>query len=140
MGIVCQTGAMMASLVSGLEDWGVPKARVHFEAFGPATVKKTHQARKEAEPAKSGTTAFEVSFARSGQTISWDADHESVLDFAEANDIAIDCGCRAGNCGTCMTAIKSGEVQYSTEPGFDIEEGSCLTCICVPKGPLVLDA
>lgn len=137
---ICGPPAMMASLVIGLEDWGVPESRVHFEAFGPATVKKTHQARKSAEPAESETAAFEVSFARSNKTISWNADYESVLDFAEANDIAIESGCRAGNCGTCMTAIKSGAVQYSTEPGFDIEEGSCLTCICVPKGPLVLDA
>jgi len=28
---------MLESLVPALEDWGVPEARIHFEAFGPAS-------------------------------------------------------------------------------------------------------
>ncbi len=48
--------------------------------------------------------------------------------------------CRAGNCGTCITAIKSGEVSYVGEPGAEPEAGSCLTCISVPKSKLTLDA
>jgi ferredoxin len=62
------------------------------------------------------------------------------LDFSEARGIKIDAGCRAGNCGTCLVAIKSGEVEYLTSQGASAETGSCLTCICKPKGNLVLDA
>ena len=64
----------------------------------------------------------------------------SLLEFAEANDIAIDSGCRAGSCGSCVTAIKSGDVEYLTAPGTPPESGCCLTCISIPKSYLVLDA
>jgi hypothetical protein len=37
---ICGPTPMMAGLVAGLEDWGVPAERIHFEAFGPASVKR----------------------------------------------------------------------------------------------------
>ena len=46
----------------------------------------------------------------------------------------------AGNCGTCVTAIKEGEVSYLSEPGAAPNEGSCLACIAIPKSRLVLDS
>ena len=52
----------------------------------------------------------------------------------------IDSGCRAGNCGTCITAIKEGDVTYVNEPGSPPEAGSCLACISIPKSNLVIDA
>ncbi len=70
----------------------------------------------------------------------WDPEIGNLLEFAEANGVSIDFGCRAGNCGTCITAIKSGEVSYVGEPGEMPEAGSCLTCISVPKGSVELDA
>ena len=54
--------------------------------------------------------------------------------------VSIDSGCRSGSCGTCMVAIKEGNVEYVGEPGNEPEEGSCLTCICRPKGKMVIDA
>ncbi len=63
-----------------------------------------------------------------------------MLDFAEAHGVNIDSGCRAGNCGTCITAVQGGSVDYVTEPGEMPEAGSCLTCISVPKENLKLDA
>ncbi len=54
--------------------------------------------------------------------------------------MTIDYGCRAGNCGTCITAIRDGSVDYVVEPGAAPEAGSCLTCISVPKSKLTLDA
>jgi len=62
------------------------------------------------------------------------------LELAEKNGVQIDSGCRAGNCGTCLVALKSGEVNYLHEPGVTVEAGSCLTCIALPKTALVLDA
>ena len=73
-------------------------------------------------------------------TVHWRPEFSSLLDLAEENGIKIEAGCRAGNCGTCLVAIKSGSVDYVTEHGAAAEEGSCLTCICKPKGNLVLDA
>ena len=79
-------------------------------------------------------------FSRSGTSLSWDGSAESLLDFAEQNGVDIDSGCRAGSCGTCITAIKSGDVVYNIEPGSEPEDGSCLTCIATPKTDLTLDA
>jgi ferredoxin len=53
--------------------------------------------------------------------------------------VRIDFGCRAGNCGTCITAIKQGNVDYPTKPGGAIEAGSCLACVAVPASNIVID-
>ena len=77
---------------------------------------------------------------RSNKTLQWTETEGSILDLAEANGISMDFACRTGNCGTCVTAIKGGAVDYLVEPGYPIENGSCLACVGVPKGPLKLDA
>ena len=132
----CGPAPMMDQITHDLEKWGVPKSRIHFEAFGAATVKRVS---KEVGPAQSGEPV-QVEFARSGNTLVWDNSATSLLDFAEASGISMDSGCRAGNCGSCITAIRSGSVEYLSEPGAPVEDGSCLTCISVPRGNLVLDA
>ena len=81
-----------------------------------------------------------MTFSKSGTVANWTSQSGSLLDFAEEKGVAIDFGCRAGNCGTCITAVKEGEVDYLNEPGDMPEAGSCLACISVPKGNLVLDA
>ena len=91
---------MMESLVTGLKEWGVPEERILFEAFGPASVKRTTPA--SVEPA-SQLDKIQVDFAKSGKSLSWDSKAESLLDFAEMNGISVDFGCRSGSCGTCLT-------------------------------------
>jgi hypothetical protein len=49
-------------------------------------------------------------------------------------------GCRAGSCGSCLCAVKSGRVRYIEEPGNPLVSGSCYTCIAVPDGDLELEA
>ncbi len=135
---ICGPGPMMESMTSGLREWGVPDSDVHFEAFGPASVKKTPGVEKKAAPV--GADAIEVIFSKSGKTLKWDGSAESILELAENNGIDMDSGCRAGSCGTCITALKEGEVDYIEEPGALPEESSCLACIAVPKNNLTLDA
>lgn len=135
---ICGPPPMMDSLTSDLADWGVPKDRIHFEAFGPATVKKA-QPKVDAEAA-GAAQSFTVEFAKSGKTVTWAAAAESLLELAEANGVSMDSGCRAGNCGTCVTTVKAGEIDYINEPGDPPEDGTCLTCIAVPKSNLVLEA
>ena len=132
---ICAPPPMVEDLRNDLAAWGVPKTSIHFEAFGPATVKKcTTNSESEDVP------KIDVSFTKSGKVFPWDPKLTSLLELAENNGIPLDSGCRAGNCGTCLTAIKSGEVSYVGEPGSLPEEGSCLACIAVPKGDLTLDA
>lgn len=137
---LCGPGSFMETITTGLTEWGVPDEWVNYEAFGPATVKKPVPVAEKIALAKVPLAMTEVTFARSGTKLYWDGSHDSVLDFAEAHGVSIDAGCRAGNCGSCIVAIKSGEVEYSSGHDTEVEKGSCLTCICRPKGPLVLDA
>ena len=119
-----------------LTAWGVPDKNVFFEAFGPATVKKKAAAPV---PTAADIAGIEVTFSKSGKKHQWSG-AGSLLDFAIEHGVKIDSGCRAGSCGSCLVAIKSGEVDYLSEPGEKPESGSCLTCICRPRSNLVLDA
>jgi len=135
---LCGNGAFMKSITDGLEAWGVPDKDVHFEAFGPATVKK-----KAAAPTPAETTHLQkvmVTFARSNKTVRWEPAAENILEFARSQGVKIDSGCCAGGCGSCVVAIKSGEVNYLKKPDAEPEAGTCLTCICRPKNDLALDA
>lgn len=133
---ICGPPPMMQSLVEGLTEWGVPAERVHHEAFGPASVKSAAVGLPVASAAE---RSFEVSFSRSSRRCAWDG-RSTLLEIAEANGVRIDSGCRAGNCGTCLTALKSGDVEYRNPPGTTIETGSCLACVAVPKSDLTIDA
>ena len=135
---LCGSGAFMKSLTDGLEAWGVPDSVVHFEAFGPATVKK-----KAAQPTQAETTHLQkvmVTFARSNKTVRWEPSAENILEFAKAQGVKIDSGCCAGSCGSCVVAMKSGDVTYLKKPDTTPDAGTCLTCVCRPKNDLVLDA
>ena len=132
---ICAPPPMVKDLRKDLADWGVPKKNIHFEAFGPATVKGC-----KADTGKGDSAKIDIQFEKSGKTLTWDSKAASLLDFAEANGVPIDSGCRAGNCGTCLTAIKDGKVELVGEPGSKPEEGSCLACISIPKENLTLDA
>lgn len=137
---LCGPGPFMDTLVNGLYEWGVPHKDVRFEAFGPATVKSGPKEAKEKAPA-GDQPVIEIEFARTGKTVQWDPEAENLLDFAEQCGITtIEGGCRAGSCGSCLVAIKKGEVEYVLEPGDTPEEGSCLSCICRPAGKMVIDA
>ncbi|MDO8925577.1 MAG: 2Fe-2S iron-sulfur cluster-binding protein [Sideroxyarcus sp.] len=133
---ICGPTPLMESLVPALEDWGVPDAHIHFEAFGPASIKRRSAA---AQPAVTTQSDIVVTFARSGKQFQWQPDAGNLLEFAEANGIAVDSGCRAGGCGSCQTTITSGEVSYGQAPEFDPEPGSCLLCTCIPKTSVTLE-
>jgi ferredoxin-NADP reductase len=134
---LCGPGPFMDSLVNGLYEWGVPKKDVKFEAFGPATVKS---APKEATADTADKPVIQIEFSRAGKTLPWDPEAANLHEFAEKHGVAIDKSCGAGSCGSCAVAIKKGSVLYDLEPSFEVEEGSCLTCICRPAGNLVIDA
>lgn len=133
---ICGPTPMMESLVSALEAWGVPEPRIHFEAFGPASVKRA--AKGSGAPAPGEKVS--VSFAKTGTQHDWDSTSPSLLDFAEARGVQVESSCRSGNCGSCQTRLRSGEVQYIQAPGLDVEPGHCLPCVCAPKTNLILEA
>jgi len=131
---VCGPKPMMESLVPGLEDWGVNSSDIYYESFGPATLVKHEKVALSAI-----TQPVTVTFSRSGKSILWDSAADSLLEFAENNDIKVESGCRAGSCGSCQTAVKIGNVEYNQKPDADILPGHCLLCISIPKIDLTLD-
>ena len=135
---LCGPTAMLESLVPALDDWGVPAARIHFEAFGPASIKRHASPAAETTPAQDSDIV--VTFARSGKRLPWQPAAGSLLAFAEASGIAVASSCRAGSCGSCQTTIAAGAVAYRQAPDYDPEPGTCLLCACAPKTSLTLEA
>lgn len=124
---------MMESLVPALLEWGVPESHLHYEAFGPASVKVGRSTSLDAGPCH-------VKFTQEGETYTWTGEHPSLLDFAESQGVTLDCGCRAGNCGQCLVTVREGKIAHAKEPGLPVGDHECLTCIAVPQGDVVLDS
>ena len=137
---ICGPAAMMESLVPALAEWGVPEADVHFEAFGPASVRKAATATTLDPAEVPSEVALEVQFKRSGRTLTWDGSDANLLDFAERHGVAVDSGCRSGSCGSCQTRQLAGSVHYASRPDCDPAPGHCLLCVGRPASALVLDA
>jgi ferredoxin len=136
---ICGPPPMMQTVTNDLEVWQVPADVIHFEAFGPASIRKLKPLA--VADGKDSQAQYSVEFRRSGRTINWQADSGSLLESATANDILLDCGCRCGDCGSCEIAVIDGEVEYpDKEPQFELQTGNCLTCIGVPSSNLILDA
>ena len=131
---------MMESLVPALAAWGVPDADVHFEAFGPASMRKVAPESVTAQAVASSGVALEVQFKRSGRTLIWDGSDANLLDFAERHGVAVDSGCRSGSCGSCETRLLEGTVAYEQRPDHDTAPGHCLLCVGRPTSALVLNA
>jgi len=132
---LCGPSSMMQSLTAGLAAAGVGAARIHHEAFGPASVKGTSGSAARTEV----PNGVEVHFLRSKRRLPWDGS-ATILDLAEREGIAIESGCRAGNCGSCAAVVRSGQFAYPVAPGAEVPAGSCLTCVATPLSALELDA
>ncbi len=142
---LCGPTPMLESLVPALEDWGVPDARIHFEAFGPSSIERKQSAavaapQTGAPDTETIDTGIVVTFAKSGKQLPWQPAAGNLLEFAESHGIAVDSGCRAGSCGSCQTTILAGEVAYRQAPDYDPEPGTCLLCSCTPKTNVTLEA
>jgi ferredoxin-NADP reductase len=132
---ICGPPPMMTALTTDLKAWGVPDNRVFIEAFGKASAPKKKAISKD----DVAGAAPKVKFGRAGKELVWSDEFDNILEFAEHNGIAMDSGCKAGNCGECEVALLSGKVSCHSA-GAEIVDGSCLTCIAVPDGDIAIDA
>jgi uncharacterized protein len=133
---LCGSPPFLQSLREGLRAWGVPDDRVFFELF----MKVRTMTFESIPPASEVDEGTEIVFAKSAKTLTWQSGHDSILEFAEANDLNPAYRCRQGICGTCMCKILEGEVEYQEEPTAAIADGSVLICISKPKtSRVVLD-
>jgi ferredoxin-NADP reductase len=135
---ICGPTSMMNELVPALLAWGVPENDVHFEAFGPATVRlPTGHVQSAADAASGG---MQIHFQRSGRTLTWENRNESLLEFGERHGVFMASGCRSGCCGTCESPLLAGQVSYPTEPDHDVAKGHCLPCVARPRSAITIEA
>lgn len=132
---LCGPPALMQSLAPALLEWGVADDQIHFEAFGPASVRLPSQRNPAAE-----AIGEEVHFLRQQRRYTWEAGDECLLDLAARHGVPVFSGCRAGNCGQCAVRLVSGKVATLRASGATPPEGHCLACISVPEGPVEIDA
>jgi ferredoxin-NADP reductase len=133
---LCGSPPFLESIRAGLKDAGVLENQVFFEMFTKAS--KVTSDRPVAEVDQDNAAGVEIVFVQSHQTITWQADADSILEFAEANDLNPPYSCRQGICGTCECKILEGEVEYQTTPTATVEDGSVLICISKPKTSKVI--
>jgi len=140
---ICGPGAMMNFIAADLKKLGVTDEKIHTESFNNETNGPTLEADEYellASPDNSIDKAIEITFTQSGTTLQWDDRYQSILEFAEANDVEISSGCLFGDCGTCLTKIKEGEVKYVHPTLVKPGPGNCLPCSCIPVSKLILEA
>ncbi len=133
---LCGPPPFMQSLHDGLLEWGIKESKIAYEQFGPSTIRK----KTTAEDTAKHDEPDPVTFSESDEIVLWSANHQNLLELAEAHDIPIESGCRAGSCGTCETAILNGKVRYLNGQEVSCNPGCCLPCVAVPDGPLELEA
>jgi ferredoxin-NADP reductase len=123
----CGPQALMASVKDATVNWAA--GSVHFEWFSaPAS------ARGPAEP-------FEVVLNKSGQRLLVQSDQTLLSALREAG-IPIASVCAEGVCGTCETAVISGEIDHRDHILTDEEKAAGATmmvCCSRSRGTLVLD-
>ncbi|SDA91685.1 2Fe-2S iron-sulfur cluster-binding protein [Mesorhizobium qingshengii] len=139
---LCGPPPFMQAIYALLRELGVPKHRIAYEFFGPATVLEPDAVPvvpaqpARIEPAGEATT---VEFRKSGLTAVWDDSAASLLDFAENQGLLPEFSCRAGICGTCKSRLILGDVIYFEEPLDELGAGEVLLCCSKPRGSVVLD-
>ncbi len=135
---ICGPPPFMSEIYNGLIEHGVSDEKIHFEAFGPASIKRTRQQTAVTGADDQSTQHYEIEFCKSNKKITWSNEFENLLELAEANEIELESGCRAGNCGTCELDLLEGDVQHPDHAKANTDK--CLTCVARPKSNLKLEA
>jgi uncharacterized protein len=144
---ICGPTQFMKMMAEGLMENGVRPDRIRWEAFStdkpdivvPGEVAPEGSAKARDDFAAEVAAGTVVEFRRSGKIVSWEQGCESLLALAEANGVAVRCGCRTGKCFTCAVRIISGDVSYTRQLEEAPDDGSAPICSAVPRGEVVLD-
>jgi ferredoxin len=140
---LCGPPSFLKQLTEGLNTWGADSARIHAEVFGPEepiTPGMVRSSRPPAHPPSGEPGAGpQISFTRSGLTVSWDSRFSSLLELAEACDVPHQWSCRAGVCHTCECGLIGGAVQYRPDPLESPAAGNVLICCSTPSGDVEVD-
>jgi ferredoxin-NADP reductase/ferredoxin len=140
---LCGPAAFLRDLTDDLADWGVPRERIHTEAFGPGEARTPGIAKDVRRtphlPRGAPGPGPVVSFSRSNLTVPWSASFGSLLELAEACDVPVRWSCRTGVCHSCETGLVSGAVAYDPDPLDPPSQGNVLVCCSRPTSDVVID-
>ncbi len=140
---ICGPASFTEDISNALSGLGMDPSRIRTELFGALSAINpglTGQAREQPHPPPGppGTGPL-VTFARSGLAVPFPAGRGSVLELAEACDVATRWSCRTGVCHTCVTPLLSGDITYNPEPLEPPAGGQVLICCSRPGADIVLD-
>jgi ferredoxin len=134
----------MEAMRDALTAEGIDPAHIHTELFGalppinPGVVAPSSSMRPHPPDGAPGTGP-RITFSRSGLTVNWSPDYQSILELAEACDVPTRYSCRTGVCHTCATPAIEGETTYRQRPLEDPSAGTVLICLAAPCSDVVLD-
>jgi ferredoxin-NADP reductase/ferredoxin len=140
---LCGPTAFLHDLGAALAAWGVATKHIRKEIFGPGESMtpgiSAEPARPVHEPVGLAGRGPQVSFARSGLIVRWDAKYHDLLELAEACDVAVRWSCRTGVCHNCESGLISGAVSYQPDPLDPPAAGNVLICCSQPQEDVVID-
>ena len=140
---LCGPTAFLRDFTTSLTAWGVVPGRLHTEIFGPSKSITPGIADVPVQPPHPPVggpgQGPRVSFARSGLDVHWDPKFNSILELAEACNVAVQWSCRMGVCHTCEIALVAGAVHYDPNPIEPPADGNLLTCCSRPHGDVIID-
>lgn len=133
---LCGPGSFMKSFYDGLREWGVLQQRIHYEFFGPASVKFDNaESAREKAPAEN---SVQIHFEPKGISATWNGTQTNLLDFALGAGLKPRYGCKNGICGTCLCRLISGEVRYDHQVSTPVAKGEVLLCCARPESHLTI--
>jgi ferredoxin-NADP reductase/MOSC domain-containing protein YiiM len=140
---LCGPAEFLRGMTSALGAWGTSASRVFSEVFGAGEAIRpgvqNAVTRPPHQPAGTSGLGPQVSFTRSGLTVAWHQDSQSLLELAEACDVPVRWACRTGVCHTCECGLISGSVEYQPEPLEPPADGNVLICCSKPRGDIELE-
>lgn len=138
---ICGPVPMMDSIKQTLSELGIPKDRIHTEAFGPA-LGKPEPVEALKDESRPGVTVSTVRFSSSDKSAPLPAD-KTILEVADDVGVEIDNSCRSGVCGLCKVKLLSGKVSMEVDESLtaeDKENGLILACQAKSEEDVEVDA
>lgn len=141
----CGPAEFMSEVKKCLGELSFNMSNYHDETFDPGGKKKARliaeTKRTDQKLQKRDVGPFNLTLAKTGKTVLIESG-ENLLERIEAEGIAIESACRAGNCGACQVNKVSGEVTTLNTAGLHDarkKEGFILTCTTYLNSDVILD-
>jgi ferredoxin-NADP reductase/uncharacterized protein YcbX len=128
----CGPGTFSTDLRERLSALGLPPERFAHEVFFSPTA-------ASAGPMRTASTTGPHRLRFGEQETSWVRTSGSILDAIEGVGADWPSGCRAGACGTCARTLRSGTVEYLSDPLSPPPPGTVLVCCTAPTSDVVLE-